>query len=130
MCHNCFHVRILSFFFSWFDRRNFFLAPLPLHRPPSWEEFQFFSNDNSRHRRVKRGSLWPPYGASLSLSLVYTRGNLFKLSLFPRLFPYTLYYILFLLSFPFLCRSRRIALVILVIKLVANLASLDLFVEM
>lgn len=128
MCHNCFHVRILSFFFSWFDRRNFFLAPLPLHRPPSWEEFQFFSNDNSRHRRVKRGSLWSPYGASLSLSLVYTRGNLFKLSLFPRLFPYTLYYILFLFSFPFLCRSRRIALVILVIKLVANLASL--FVEM
>lgn len=130
MCHNCFHVRILSFFFSWFDRRNFFLAPLPLHRPPSWEEFQFFSNDNSRHRRVKRGSLWLPYGASLSLSLVYTRGNLFKLSLFPRLFPYTLYYILFLLSFPFLCRPRRIALVILVIKLVANLASLDPFVEM
>lgn len=72
MCHNCFHVRILSFFFSWFDRRNFFLAPLPLHRPPSWEEFQFFSNDNSRHRRVKRGSLWSPYGASLSLSRLYT----------------------------------------------------------
>lgn len=77
----------------WFDRRNVSPKPLSLHRPPSWEEFQFFS-DNSRHRRVKMGiplaALW-----RFSLSLVYTRGNLFKLSLFPRLFPYTLYYILF-----------------------------------
>lgn len=81
----------------WFDRRNVSPKPLSLHRPPSWEEFQFFS-DNSRHRRVKMGiplaALW-----RFSLSLVYTRGNLFKLSLFPRLFPYTLYYILFF-SFP------------------------------
>lgn len=81
----------------------------------------------ARKKGIPLAALWR---FSLSLSLVYTRGNLFKLSLFPRLFPYTLYYILFLLSFPFLCRSRRIALVILVIKLVANLASLDPFVEM
>lgn len=103
----------------WFDRRNVSPKPFSLHRPPSWEEFQFFS-DNSRHRRVKMGiplaALW-----RFSLSLVYTRGNLFKLSLFPRLFPYTLYYILFF--FPFLYRSRRIALVILVTKPVAKLAS-------
>lgn len=78
----------------WFDRRNVSPKPLSLHRPPSWEEFQFFS-DNSRHRRVKMGiplaALWR---FSLSLSRLYT-WEPFKLSLFPRLFPYTLYYILF-----------------------------------
>lgn len=98
---------------SWFDRRNVSPKPLSLHRPPSWEEFQFFS-DNSRHRRVKMGiplaALWR---FSLSLSRLYTWEPVQTLP-FPSLI--SLHALLYPFFFPFLYRSLRIALVILVTK--------------
>lgn len=97
----------------WFDRRNVSPKPLSLHRPPSWEEFQFFS-DNSRHRRVKMGiplaALWR---FSLSLSRLYTWEPVQTLP-FPSLI--SLHALLYPFFFPFLYRSLRIALVILVTK--------------
>lgn len=98
---------------SWFDRRNVSPKPLSLHRPPSWEEFQFFSDDdNSRHRRVKMGiplaALW-----RFSLSRLYTWEPVQTLP-FPSLI--SLHALLYPFFFPFLYRSRRIALVILVTK--------------
>lgn len=104
----------------WFDRRNVSPKPLSLHRPPSWEEFQFFSDDdNSRHRRVKMGiplaALW-----RFSLSRLYTWEPVQTLP-FPSLI--SLHALLYPFFFPFLYRSRRIALVILVTKPVAKLAS-------
>lgn len=95
----------------WFDRRNVSPKPLSLHRPPSWEEFQFFS-DNSRHRRVKMGiplaALW-----RFSLSRLYTWEPVQTLP-FPSLI--SLHALLYPFFFPFLYRSLRIALVILVTK--------------
>lgn len=97
----------------WFDRRNVSPKPLSLHRPPSWEEFQFFS-DNSRHRRVKMGiplaALWR---FSLSLSRLYTWEPVQTLP-FPSLI--SLHALLYPFFFPFLYQSLRIALVILVTK--------------
>ena len=96
---------------SWFDRRNVSPKPFSLHRPPSWEEFQFFS-DNSRHRRVKMGiplaALW-----RFSLSRLYTWEPVQTLP-FPSLI--SLHALLYPFFFPFLYRSLRIALVILVTK--------------
>lgn len=97
----------------WFDRRNVSPKPLSLHRPPSWEEFQFFSDDdNSRHRRVKMGiplaALW-----RFSLSRLYTWEPVQTLP-FPSLI--SLHALLYPFFFPFLYRSLRIALVILVTK--------------